>query len=63
MNILLSIFVVLIVRVTLQVALGDMAELVSSNYNADKLPPGKLRFDVMRNSYAFLLLSYLNQEH
>lgn len=29
--------------ITLQVALGDMAELLHANYNADKLPEGKLR--------------------
>ncbi|XP_074585610.1 poly [ADP-ribose] polymerase 2-like [Curcuma longa] len=26
-----------------EVALGDMAELLSANYNADQLPEGKLR--------------------
>ncbi|XP_074585156.1 poly [ADP-ribose] polymerase 2-like [Curcuma longa] len=27
-----------------EVALGDMAELLSANYNADQLPEGKLRW-------------------
>ncbi|KAJ0807236.1 putative NAD(+) ADP-ribosyltransferase [Helianthus annuus] len=27
-----------------EVALGDMAELLEANYDADKLPQGKLRF-------------------
>lgn len=40
-------FLVLIAWIASQVALGDMAELQTANYNADKLPPGKLRYDFM----------------
>ena len=30
-----------------QVALGEMAELLAADYNADRLPKGKLRFTTL----------------
>lgn len=43
-----------------QVALGDMNELLSADYNADKLPSGKLRFH-SSHTYKMLLLNFNNK--